>query len=79
MREARHMGEARQREWMTIPGDLDYDALKAVRFESREKLKRIRPVNLAQASRIPGVTPADLAILAVILKRRRDIGDGAKG
>jgi len=79
MREARHMGEARQREWMTIPGDLDYDALKAVRFESREKLKRIRPANLAQASRIPGVTPADLAILAVILKRRRDIGDGAKG
>ena len=40
-----------------------------VEFESREKLKKYRPENLAQASRIPGVNPADIAVLAVIIKR----------
>lgn len=52
-----------------IPRWLEYDSCTAVRFESREKLKKYRPENLAQAARIPGVNPADISILAVIIKR----------
>lgn len=60
---------AKKDEAIRIPAWLDYDACKAVRFESREKLKRFRPETLAQAARIPGVNPADIAVLAIIIKR----------
>ena len=60
---------AKRDEKTKIPEWLDYDQCKAVRFESREKLKKWRPETLAQASRIPGVNPADIAILAVIIHR----------
>lgn len=62
---------AKRDEETKIPGWLDYDQCKAVRFESREKLKKWRPETLAQASRIPGVNPADIAVLAVIIHRGR--------
>lgn len=52
-----------------IPVGIDYDQIKALRFECREKLKRVRPETLGQAARISGVTPADLTILSVIIKR----------
>ena len=52
-----------------IPKWLDYDKCVAVRYESREKLKKYRPETLAQAARISGVNPADIAVLAVIIKR----------
>lgn len=61
--------KAKGDEGILIPKWLDYDKCSAVRFESREKLKKYRPVNLAQASRIPGVNPADVAVLAIIIKR----------
>ena len=60
---------AKKDESIEIPQWLDYDKCMAVRFESREKLKKFRPETLAQASRIPGVNPADIAVLAVIIKR----------
>ena len=60
---------AKRDEVIEIPQWLDYDKIPAVRFESREKLKAVRPENLAQAARIPGVNPADIAILAIIIKR----------
>ena len=60
---------AKKDESIRIPSWLDYDACKAVRYESREKLKQFRPETLAQASRIPGVNPADVAVLAIIIKR----------
>ena len=60
---------AKKDESIHIPAWLNYDACTAVRFESREKLKKYRPENLAQASRIPGVNPADIAVLAIIIKR----------
>ena len=60
---------AKRDEQTKIPTWLDYDQCPAVRFESREKLKRWRPETLAQASRIPGVNPADIAVLAVIIHR----------
>ncbi|MFA6173561.1 MAG: tRNA uridine-5-carboxymethylaminomethyl(34) synthesis enzyme MnmG [Kiritimatiellales bacterium] len=54
-----------------IPAGMDYDTISALRFESREKLKKIRPENLGQASRISGVNPADISILLVWLKAGR--------
>ena len=56
-------------EAIKIPKWLDYDKCGAVRYESREKLKKWRPETLAQAARISGVNPADIALLAVIIKR----------
>ncbi len=60
---------AKRDESVKIPSWLDYDKCLAVRFESREKLKKCRPETLAQASRIPGVNPADIAVLAILIKR----------
>jgi tRNA uridine 5-carboxymethylaminomethyl modification enzyme len=60
---------ARRDENTRIPSWLDYDKCLAVRYESREKLKKWRPETLAQAARIPGVNPADISVLAVIIHR----------
>jgi tRNA uridine 5-carboxymethylaminomethyl modification enzyme len=54
-----------------IPERFAYDSIKGLRFEARQKLNHIRPVTMGQASRIDGVTPADLAILMVHLERVR--------
>ena len=69
--EEKAAARAKEDEAILIPKWLDYDDCTAVRFESREKLKRVRPETLAQAGRIPGVNPADVAVLAVIIKRGR--------
>jgi tRNA uridine 5-carboxymethylaminomethyl modification enzyme len=52
----------------TIPPWLDYAAIRHLRYEAREKLARLRPVTLAQASRISGITPADIALLVAYLE-----------
>ena len=54
-----------------LPQDLDYALIPSLRIEARQKLQRQRPVSLGQASRIPGVSPADVAVLQVYLKRRQ--------
>ncbi len=48
-----------------IPAAVDYPAIRALSREAAEKLARVRPATLGQASRVPGVTPSDVAILAV--------------
>ena len=50
-----------------IPSQFDYTAVPQLRMEAREKLARIRPMSLGQASRISGITPADLAVLLFYL------------
>src|SRR5262249_50845410 len=50
-----------------IPESFDYGRLEQLRAEARENLSRIHPINLAQASRISGITPADIALLMVYL------------
>jgi tRNA uridine 5-carboxymethylaminomethyl modification enzyme len=55
-----------------IPEDFDYSKVRGIRFESREKLIQVRPRSLGQASRISGVTPADLAVLVVFLETSGD-------
>ena len=54
-----------------IPESIDYDEVKGLRNEAQEKLKRIRPENIGQASRISGVNPADIAVLMVYLSVAR--------
>ncbi|MGD9636301.1 MAG: FAD-dependent oxidoreductase, partial [Pirellulales bacterium] len=54
-----------------IPASFDYGRLAQLRAEAREKLSRVQPTNLAQASRISGITPADIALLMVHLEGRR--------
>lgn len=51
-----------------IPVDIDYSKIKHISTETKEKLEKIRPTNLAQASRIGGVKPADISVLMVMLK-----------
>ncbi len=53
-----------------IPDSFDFTTIRHLRAEAREKLTRVRPSNLAQASRISGITPADMALLAVYLEGR---------
>jgi tRNA uridine 5-carboxymethylaminomethyl modification enzyme len=53
-----------------IPSSFDYSGVPSLRFEARQKLSKIRPMTLGQASRISGVSPADLSILMVWLKRQ---------
>ena len=67
--EKRSAQQMRRQEAMKIPEGLDFMSIGALRFESREKLSRVRPENLGQAARIPGVTPADIAVLSVFLTR----------
>jgi tRNA U34 5-carboxymethylaminomethyl modifying enzyme MnmG/GidA len=67
--ERRHAERALRMEADEIPSWVDYWQIPALGYECREKLSRVRPGNLGQAGRVPGVTPADLAVLSVIIKR----------
>lgn len=67
-REWRQAEKAEQMERQKIPEGLDYAALTALRYETREKLSQIRPRTLREAARVSGVTPADISILSVWLK-----------
>ena len=54
-----------------IPEDIDYNEVNSLRKEARQKLESIRPVNIGQASRISGVSPADINVLLVYLEKKR--------
>ena len=68
-RQQRAIREVQRRETVTIPEGFDYSALQGLTLEAREKLARIRPRNLGQAGRIPGVSPADEAVLSLALRQ----------
>jgi len=65
----RQLAELSRMENKAIPEDFDYNAINALRIEARQKLSAVRPKNLAQASRISGVSPADVAALMVFMKK----------
>lgn len=67
-RQEQQIKEMRRIECKKIPEDIDYNSLKGLRLEAVEKLSKIRPENLGQASRISGVNPADVAALNIILE-----------
>ncbi len=67
-RQEQQIKEMRRIECKKIPADIDYTKLKGLRLEAVEKLSKIKPENLGQASRISGVNPADIAALNIILE-----------
>ncbi|MEG2688267.1 MAG: tRNA uridine-5-carboxymethylaminomethyl(34) synthesis enzyme MnmG [Clostridia bacterium] len=67
------VNEQRRLEVKCLPTDIDYNSIRALRIEARDKLTQIRPLNLGQASRISGVSPADIAVLIVYLQKNRTI------
>ena len=61
--------EMRRLEAMPIPPDFDYAAQRGLRLEAIEQLQKIRPANIGQASRISGVSPADISVLVILLRQ----------
>ncbi len=70
-RQERQVEQAKKLESKRIPEDLDYDEVGSLRLEARQKLKLFRPANIGQASRIQGVSPADISVLTVFLTGRK--------
>ena len=70
-RDYRHLESIQAAESVTIPTDIDYAEVPGLRNEARQKLAGLRPENIGQARRISGVTPSDLGILTIWLKKYR--------
>lgn len=70
-RQLRQVEEMQKLERTPLPEDMDYGCIQGLRLEARQKLDQIRPQNLGQASRVSGVSPADIAVLMVYLKQNR--------
>jgi tRNA uridine 5-carboxymethylaminomethyl modification enzyme len=70
-REMESVARQQRQEEHPVPMDLDYASIPGLRNESRQKLAQVRPVTLGQASRISGVTPADVALLSVWIRKQR--------
>ncbi len=68
-KEAEEIAKAVKMEEKLLPGDIDYSALGGLRIEARQKLQKIRPLSLGQASRISGVSPADISVLMLYLSQ----------
>ena len=66
-RQQRQIHQFKKMENFRIPDTFDYDEVPGLKAEAREKLMKIRPASIGQASRLPGVSPADISILTVIL------------
>lgn len=70
-RQLKQVEQFKKTEARKIPEDLDYDDVKSLRIEAVQKLKAFRPTNIGQASRIAGVSPADISVLHVYLEQMR--------
>ena len=71
-RQLRQVEQYKKMEKKKIPENLDYDLVPSLRIEARQKLKAFRPVSVGQASRISGVSPADISVLLVFLETFRN-------
>ncbi len=72
-RQHRQVEQHKKMEYKKIPEQLDYDEIKSLRMEARQKLKIYRPVSVGQASRISGVSPADISVLLVYLEQEKRV------
>lgn len=70
-RQLRQVEQFKKMEKKKLPADLDYDDVGSLRLEARQKLKKFRPVNVGQASRISGVSPSDISVLLVYLEHAK--------
>jgi tRNA uridine 5-carboxymethylaminomethyl modification enzyme len=70
-RQLRQIEEFSRLEEKKLPADIDYASIAGLRLEAREKLEKIRPENFGQASRISGVSPADISVLMVYMENRK--------
>ena len=70
-REERLIRDIQRHENVKIPEDFDYSPIEMITLEAREKLQKIRPRTLAQAGRIPGVSPSDMAQLSIVLLKQK--------
>ena len=64
--------QSKKQETTNLPDGLDYSKIKGLRIEAQQKLNNVKPLTLGQASRISGVSPADIAVLTVYLKTLKD-------
>ena len=69
-RQRKQVEQYKKMEKKKIPVDIDYDAIGNLRLEARQKLKKLKPVSVGQASRISGVSPADISVLLVYLREQ---------
>ena len=69
-RQQKQVEDFRKMERHKLPADLDYNGIQGLRLEAREKLSEVRPLDLGQASRISGVSPADVAALMIWLEHK---------
>ena len=67
-RQLKQVEQYKKMEKKRIPVDIDYDDVMSLRLEARQKLKQFQPVSVGQASRISGVSPADISVLLVYLE-----------
>ena len=70
-RQQKQVEQFKKLETKKIPEDIDYDIIKSLRIEAVQKLKQYRPISIGQASRISGVSPADISVLLVYLESYR--------
>lgn len=70
-RQLKQVEQFKKLEKKQIPSDINYDEVKSLRIEAVQKLKLYQPLNIGQASRISGVSPADISVLLVYLESRR--------
>ena len=68
-RQEKQVAEFKKEESRLLPPELDYSSIAGLRIEAREKLQQIRPMSIGQASRISGVSPADIAVLLIYLEQ----------
>ncbi len=69
-RQLKQVEQYKKMEKKKIPADIDYDLIGSLRLEARQKLKKMKPVSVGQASRISGVSPADISVLLVYLREQ---------
>ena len=71
-RQQADIAEMRRLEERTLPQGMDYANITGLRMEAREKLQKVRPANIGQASRISGVSPADISVLLIWLAKMEE-------
>ena len=71
-RQEKQVEDFKKEESRRLPENMDYNAIAGLRLEARDKLSQIRPMSIGQASRISGVSPADIAVLLIYLEQNKD-------